>query len=239
MVMAPVQSARQRRVALVIGNGAYRGGGFAPLSNPVNDASDMRAALARMGFEVEFGVDLDRNAMDLALVRFVRRAADADADVALVFFAGHGLQHDGINYMVPIDAAVDDAASLRLLPTAQNLLRDLRPERGARILVLDACAIRRSSIACRSRPVARRQAVASRAWPTSRVHSSPSLRNQAPSRATGKAGTALSRPRCCVICLRRGRTCASRSPMCAQTSCVQQEAANGPRSPTVLRESWF
>ncbi len=81
-VLAALPPTAQRRHALVIGNGAYRGGSFAALPNPVNDASDMRDALSRLGFQVEFGADLDRNAMDLLLVRFARAAAGADIVVA-------------------------------------------------------------------------------------------------------------------------------------------------------------
>jgi hypothetical protein len=132
---APVAAA-ERRVALVVGNGAYQH--LATLPNPPNDARAMSAALRRLGFEVEEAIDLDRAALDRRLRAFVRGIANSD--IAAFFYAGHGLQVDGRNYLVPVDAQLSSATELPF----ETL--DLDPivgalERGARIslVFLDAC----------------------------------------------------------------------------------------------------
>src|SRR5688572_27849165 len=82
-----VPSHAEKRVALVIGNGAYRN---APaLRNPKNDAQDVSAALKRAGFDTTTGIDLDKNAMDDVAIRFAQAARDADA--ALFYYGGHGM----------------------------------------------------------------------------------------------------------------------------------------------------
>ena len=104
MLALPAAAATERRVALVIGNSSYAN---APvLSNTVNDARDMAAALRRIGFEVVDGIDLDKRGMDQAVTRFARLAQDADA--AMFYYAGHGLQFNGENFLVPVEARVED-----------------------------------------------------------------------------------------------------------------------------------
>src|SRR5467141_3550482 len=90
----------EKRVALVIGNGAYQN--TTPLINPSNDAFDVADALRRLGFEVVDGRDLDKRAMERLIRQFGVKLAGAD--VALFFYAGHGLQIEGQNYLVPTDA---------------------------------------------------------------------------------------------------------------------------------------
>jgi uncharacterized caspase-like protein len=97
---AVLPAAAAKRVALVIGNGAYTEAGT--LANPVNDAADMAKALTQSGFDTVLGLDLDRRGFDEKLRAF-SRALD-DADVAVLFYAGHGLQVSGRNYLVPVDA---------------------------------------------------------------------------------------------------------------------------------------
>jgi uncharacterized caspase-like protein len=100
----------QKRVALVIGNSAYR---YAPeLANPKNDASDVAAALAAHGFEVITGFDLDRPALERKIGEFA--ASLQRAEVGLFFYAGHGLQVSGRNYLVPVDAQLKNAWGLEL-----------------------------------------------------------------------------------------------------------------------------
>src|SRR5262249_42068924 len=89
-----------RRVALVIGNGAYVSAGA--LANPPNDARSVAAALREIGFDVSEGTDLDRLAQERLVRDFLRKAASAR--LALLFYAGHGLQVDGKHYLVPGDA---------------------------------------------------------------------------------------------------------------------------------------
>jgi tetratricopeptide (TPR) repeat protein len=132
---AIVPSSSQRRVALVIGNGAYSG--MPRLKNPANDATDVAAQLKTLGFEVTLGVDVARGPFEDMLIRFAREARQSE--VALVFYAGHGLQHNGVNYLIPVDARFDDESDLRRLVQLQSVLDDLRAAKGIRILILDAC----------------------------------------------------------------------------------------------------
>ena len=83
----------EKRIALVIGNSAYRHA--APLANPGNDAAGMGAKLRELGFEVVSGVDLDLASLRLTVRSFVNRLEGAD--MALFFYAGHGLQVNGEN----------------------------------------------------------------------------------------------------------------------------------------------
>ena len=126
----------ERRVALVIGNAAYVEA--PPLANPGNDAADMRAKLTDLGFEIHGGRDLDRARLVGALQAFGRAAETAD--VALVFYAGHGLQVGGQNYLVPIDAKVEYEAELTLvLVPFDDVLRQLNRSPNVKIVLLDAC----------------------------------------------------------------------------------------------------
>jgi hypothetical protein len=123
-------------VALVIGNGKYQN--VAELLNPSEDARAVSAALKRIGFSVVEGYDLNFIGMAERLKTF-GRAADK-ASVALVFYAGHGLQMNGTNYLLPVDARVQrekdlayDAISLDMI------LREAEAARDLRIIILDAC----------------------------------------------------------------------------------------------------
>ena len=97
---ASAQETDGTRVALVIGNSNYEAVGMLP--NPINDAQAMGEAFARLGFDVTLGVDLDYAATRRALQDFELKVAAAD--VAVVFFAGHGIEIDGVNYLIPVDA---------------------------------------------------------------------------------------------------------------------------------------
>lgn len=137
LTLAGLCAARaETRIALVVGNSAYE---FAPrLTNPSNDASDMTAKLKGLGFEVFGGTDLDRRSLVEALIRFGRAAETAD--VAVFFYAGHGLQVNGQNYLVPIDGQVEYEAEVDIsLVSLSGVLQQL--ERGSRtnIVFLDAC----------------------------------------------------------------------------------------------------
>ena len=125
----------ERRVALVIGNGAYKNATHLP--NPTNDARDVAAALGRTGFDVILGLDLDRAGMDDHAVRFARAAREAD--VALFYYSGHAMQFAGVNYLMPIDARLADEADLRRLAKIDEIVADLQQARNLRILVLDSC----------------------------------------------------------------------------------------------------
>jgi Caspase domain/VHL beta domain len=125
----------EKRVALVVGNGAYV---HAPhLPNPPHDAEDVAAALKRTGFETILGIDLDKARMDDAAINFARAARNAD--VALFYYSGHALQYAGVNYLMPVDASLTDEADLRRATRVDDVLDDLRQARNLRILVLDSC----------------------------------------------------------------------------------------------------
>ena len=131
---AACQALSSERVALVVGNADYRN--VPALANPVNDAEDMAALLRRLGFSVTAGRDLTDAAMEDRVRAFSRRARGAE--VALFFYAGHGLQVDGLNYLVPVDARLADEADLPFEAIAMNLV--LEQMRAATNLVfLDAC----------------------------------------------------------------------------------------------------
>ena len=126
-----------RRAALVIGNAAYRN--MSALKNPRNDAEDVAAALRSLGFATILATDLDHGGMNGALDRFSRIASEAD--IAIVYYSGHGMQFAGTNYLLPVDARLqgaEDVNRFRLTPI-DDVLATLNTVRGARILVLDAC----------------------------------------------------------------------------------------------------
>jgi hypothetical protein len=98
----------ERRVALVIGNADYQS--TAALPNPANDAQDMAAALKEVGFEVIVETNVSKRALETALARFGRLSQNADA--SLFYYAGHGVQYRGRNYLVPVDARLEDEFSV-------------------------------------------------------------------------------------------------------------------------------
>src|SRR3954453_15109912 len=128
--------AAERRVALVIGNSSYI---HAPaLDNPVNDVTAVNVMLEGGGFQVETRNNLDNTAMRRVIREF--SAMTRNADVVVVFYAGHGLEVDGTNYLIPTDAKLasdidveDEAISL------DRVLRVLEPARSLRLVILDAC----------------------------------------------------------------------------------------------------
>lgn len=123
------------RVALVVGNSTYDHIGRLP--NPENDAVDMSAALRRLGFEVTTELDADRVELTEALRAFTRRSAGAD--VSLVFYAGHGLEMDGVNYLVPVDARLERDVDVRYeTVTLDDILVSTLGAR-LRLVILDAC----------------------------------------------------------------------------------------------------
>jgi hypothetical protein len=126
-----------RRVALVVGNSQYKATNEA-LANPRNDAQDVAAVLASLGFEVIAETDANKRAFDAALVRFARSATTADS--ALFFYAGHAMQYQGRNYLMPVDAELEDEVSLRYSMIAMDDVRSaLDRSNGVRIMILDAC----------------------------------------------------------------------------------------------------
>jgi uncharacterized caspase-like protein len=132
----PAPGVAHKRVAFVVGNSAYRH--TTKLENPRNDATDVSAALKRLGFHVIEGFDLDKAAFDRKIRDFA--AALQGAEVGVFFYAGHGLQVSGHNYLVPIDAQLTTASALDLEMVPLDLVHRAM-ERAARtsILFFDAC----------------------------------------------------------------------------------------------------
>jgi uncharacterized caspase-like protein len=130
----------EERVALVIGQSAYRS--VVPLPNPANDAQKMTEMLGNAGFKVTKAADLSQNDMRQAVSDFAAKVSASGPDtVALVFYAGHGLQVDGENYLVPVDV---DPKRESDIPLQAVRLNDVLNTLGAvptrmRIIMLDAC----------------------------------------------------------------------------------------------------
>ena len=131
------------RFALVIGNGAYSI--FGELPNPRNDASDVGAAFERLRFDVTTVLDASRARMEEALQAFARRSVGAD--VALVFYAGHGMEMDGVNYLIPVDARLARDTDVEYETVQLDSVLRATQGAGLRVVILDAC---------RNNPLARR-----------------------------------------------------------------------------------
>jgi Caspase domain len=126
----------EKRAALVIGNSEYK---YTPrLENPKNDAADMAEMLGKLGFTVLAGYDLDKAAMDRKVRDFAQ--ALAGAQVGLFFYAGHGLQVGGQNYLVPTDAELAAASAIDFeLERLDLVQRTMEREASTNILIMDAC----------------------------------------------------------------------------------------------------
>src|SRR6187431_70971 len=127
----------EKRVALVLGNSAYQN--VAQLTNPVNDSAKIAATLKDAGFDV---VDSRRDLPAAETRRALRDFADRarDADIAVVYYAGHGIEVDGANYLIPVDARLerdtdiyDEGLSL------DRILIAIEPAKKLRLVILDAC----------------------------------------------------------------------------------------------------
>ena len=124
------------RLALVLGNAKYEA--VPALDNPSNDAADLAQALRRVGFEVIEQRDANREAMAKAVRDFSQRLRGAD--VALFFYAGHGLQMNGENYLLPVDARIETAADVRFNTiNLSDIQQEMEGNGRANIIILDAC----------------------------------------------------------------------------------------------------
>src|ERR1700694_4144919 len=126
-----------RRVAFVVGNGAYKN--VQPLPNPPIDAKSMAGVLWNAGFEVVEGTNLPRDKMTERLLEFGQKAQGAD--VALFFYAGHGIAIDGTNYLLPVDADIKSEMDVKL-GSAINIdvtLDQTMSDAKMKLVFLDAC----------------------------------------------------------------------------------------------------
>jgi uncharacterized caspase-like protein len=123
-------------IALVVGQSEYSSLGRLP--NPGNDARAINTLLTNLGFEVDLVVNADRRKLTRALERLVEDAAEAD--VALIYYSGHGIEAGGENFLVPVDADVSalDRAGETLVPVSK-VLADLQKTVPVTIVLLDAC----------------------------------------------------------------------------------------------------
>jgi uncharacterized caspase-like protein len=127
----------EKRIALAIGNSNYQNVGH--LANPANDAATMAATFRKANFDVvTLRNDLPASEMRRALREFGDKARDSD--IAVIYYAGHGIEVDGVNYLIPIDAALehdtdvyDEALSL------ERVLVAVEPAKRLRLIILDAC----------------------------------------------------------------------------------------------------
>jgi len=135
-ILAWAEAALAKRHALVIGNAAYR---EQPLANPVNDATDMAAKLRGLGFDVLLVTDATRRRMAGAFGQFAGRLRQGDE--VLLFYAGHGAQLGGRNYLIPVDAEAQTEQALEFASVeVDRLLRGLEASGSrATLVILDAC----------------------------------------------------------------------------------------------------
>jgi len=131
-----VNAATEQRTALVIGNSAYSAG---PLKNPVNDAADMAAILEKLGFSVTLKKNARLQEMDEAIEAFgnlLKRGG-----VGLFYYAGHGVQVNGANYLLPIDAKINKETDVKYQAVDANKILDemATANNGLNIVMLDAC----------------------------------------------------------------------------------------------------
>jgi uncharacterized caspase-like protein len=137
LVLSAGLASAERRVALIIGNSTYKN--VQPLANPAKDAAAVGALFKKAGFEVvESKLDLGNTAMRRAIREFTGTAKNAD--IAVVYYAGHGIEFDGTNYLIPVDAELasdvdveDETISL------DRVMRMLDPVKRLRLVILDAC----------------------------------------------------------------------------------------------------
>ena len=130
------------RVALVVGNGAYTAGNIPALANPVNDAELMAEALETSGFDVQLVTDADQAAMRASIEAFGERLEQAGGEsVGLFYYAGHGVEVRGHNYLIPIGAEIEREVEFMTDAVPADWVMSWMGEVGNRlnIVILDAC----------------------------------------------------------------------------------------------------
>lgn len=126
----------EKRVALVIGNSTYENASV--LANPANDARAMADKLGRIGFDVMLREDLSGQDFRIALGEFTEKALSSD--IALVFYAGHGIEMGGRNYLIPVDARMRSEATATFETVAlDSMLTTVKQAGKLGLIMLDAC----------------------------------------------------------------------------------------------------
>lgn len=126
-----------KKTALVIGNSTYKGNAF--LKNPINDAIDISDLLKKIGFSVILELDATNETMDRMLQKFEKNLNKSD--IGLFYFAGHGVQVKGVNFLVAIDSKTNDETALKHSSTSLNQVLDImdKCKNETNIIILDAC----------------------------------------------------------------------------------------------------
>lgn len=137
VLLSAVAAQADRRVAFVLGNGDYRT--VMPLPNPTIDSTAMAAKLRNIGFEVVEGTDLTREGMTAKLIEFGRKAQGAD--IAVFFYAGHGIAVNGVNYLLPVDADLKSEMDVKLGAAidVDTTLDQTMGDAKVKLVFLDAC----------------------------------------------------------------------------------------------------
>jgi uncharacterized caspase-like protein/peptidoglycan hydrolase-like protein with peptidoglycan-binding domain len=126
-----------RRVALVIGNSNYNDSSL-NLSNPLNDATDVAKLLRVLGFNTIEANNASKRDFELALGRFAQAASQADS--VLFYYAGHAMQYQGTNYLMPVDARLENEFSIRFqMVSLDDVRAAIDRANGVKIMILDAC----------------------------------------------------------------------------------------------------
>jgi len=140
------------RKALVIGNSKYLHS--VPLPNTANDATAIGQTLAALGFTVSMGIDLSDSSMREKLQAFSRSLRPGD--VSVFYYAGHGLQIDGLNYLIPVDAALERPADVKLQGhRLEDVIEAISAAENTAIVLLDACRDNPFATALNSGPITR------------------------------------------------------------------------------------
>ncbi len=127
----------EKRLALIIGNSDYD---ITPLKNPVNDANDMAETLKLLDFEVTLKLDLDAPGMSRAVDDFKKKLSQQKS-IGFFYYAGHGVQIDGTNYLIPVNSDIGDEVDVQYksTPAGSVLAKMQSVNQGLNIIVLDAC----------------------------------------------------------------------------------------------------
>ncbi|MDR0557707.1 MAG: caspase family protein [Treponema sp.] len=138
-ILSSLSTVARWKHALVIGNGAYRI--LTRLNNPVNDANGMAAALRELGFTVYAVVDRGRVQMEEAIERFKNQLSVSRNRCGFLFYTSHGVQSEGVNYLIPVDADIRSEAYLRdRAVSVQAMLDEINEsDNELNIVVLDPC----------------------------------------------------------------------------------------------------
>jgi uncharacterized caspase-like protein len=139
IAQADPASSNTARYALVIGNGSYQG--LPNLLNPPNDASDVAAAFKRMGFKVELLLNADLSAMETAAARLSENLAGNANSTGVFYFAGHGVQSGGTNFLIPVGTTISAEAFLKTKALSAQTVLELMQGAGNKLnlVILDAC----------------------------------------------------------------------------------------------------